>query len=299
MFRGHSAKIMSCKLIFLDVDGTLTLPGENTPPESALNAIQKSKAAGNKIFLCTGRNPDMLLPLLEYNKIFAKSGGLFDGIIASAGGYVSVFNNDNANESILFNLPMSSEQRDMAIDVMHRHGVFCTIEGVTGTWGDENLEEFLKDQPEGNSEIERWRKVLSENLRIRPMSEYDGSPVHKLVIMCREEAQLDEARSLLEKDFKFVIHETPPNLKCINCELINRNFSKGTGVKLIREKFNVDIKDTYGFGDSMNDLDMMNEVGTSVCMENGAEGLKKLVKKICPSIENDGIARAFKDLKLF
>ena len=59
------------KLIFLDIDGTLTQPGENTPPDSAVEAIKKAQARGNKVFLCTGRNPDMLKPLLRYG---------FDGV---------------------------------------------------------------------------------------------------------------------------------------------------------------------------------------------------------------------------
>lgn len=40
------------KLIFLDIDGTLTTPGSNVPPESALRAIRGAQAAGNKVFLC-------------------------------------------------------------------------------------------------------------------------------------------------------------------------------------------------------------------------------------------------------
>ena len=64
------------KLIFLDIDGTLTVPGENVPPESALEAIRKTQEKGNKVFLCTGRNYAMLKPLLKYG---------FDGIVAGAG----------------------------------------------------------------------------------------------------------------------------------------------------------------------------------------------------------------------
>lgn len=60
------------KLIFVDIDGTLTMPGENVPPDSALAAIRKTQELGNKVFLCTGRNPDMLKPLLKYN---------FDGVV--------------------------------------------------------------------------------------------------------------------------------------------------------------------------------------------------------------------------
>lgn len=48
------------KLVFVDIDGTLTPPGENVPPESAVRAIKKAQGNGHKVFLCTGRNMDML-----------------------------------------------------------------------------------------------------------------------------------------------------------------------------------------------------------------------------------------------
>ena len=128
------------KLIFLDIDGTLTVPGENTPPESALEAIRAAQRKGNKVFLCTGRNMDMLSPLLKYG---------FDGVIASSGGYVML------GEEVLYDCPMTQQQRDTALESLHLHGVFCTIEALGGSGGDENMDAFLKDQPEGNSEIER------------------------------------------------------------------------------------------------------------------------------------------------
>ncbi len=34
---------MNRKLIFLDIDGTLTSPGSNIPPESALKAIGEAR----------------------------------------------------------------------------------------------------------------------------------------------------------------------------------------------------------------------------------------------------------------
>ncbi|MBQ0065620.1 MAG: HAD hydrolase family protein, partial [Firmicutes bacterium] len=63
---------MEKKLIFLDIDGTLTVAGENVPPQSALEAIKKTQEKGNLVFLCTGRNLGMLSPLLKYG---------FDGVI--------------------------------------------------------------------------------------------------------------------------------------------------------------------------------------------------------------------------
>ena len=270
------------KLIFLDIDGTLTVAGENTPPDSAIYAIKMAQAKGNKVFLCTGRNLDMLKPLLKYG---------FDGVVGSSGGYVAV------GDEVLFDCPMSNEQRDIALETLHKNGVFCTIEAKDGSWGDDNMDEFLKEQPEGNSEIERWRKALSENLGIKPMKEYDNSPIYKIIMMCTDEKQLDEAKQLLEKDFTFVIQEVKAH-SCINGELVNKKFDKGKGVKLVRDYYGLTDEDTYGFGDSMNDLEMMETVGTSVCMENGADALKKIADLVCPSVSDDGLAKAFSQLGL-
>ena len=63
------------KAVFLDIDGTLTTPGSNVPPASALEAVKKAQEKGHPVFLCSGRNQGMLSPLLKYG---------FDGYIACA-----------------------------------------------------------------------------------------------------------------------------------------------------------------------------------------------------------------------
>ena len=130
------------------------------------------------------------------------------------------------------------------------------------------------------------------------MADYDGSPIYKVVVMCLKEAQLDEARALLEKDFNFVVQELKDRGGIVNGELINRKFNKGQGVECIRERFCAAREDTVGFGDSMNDVEMMQTVGTSVCMANGAEALKKLADLVCPSVSENGLAWAFAKLNL-
>ena len=46
---------MRKKIIFLDVDGTLT-DYENHIPASAAEAIRKARANGHRVYLCTGRS---------------------------------------------------------------------------------------------------------------------------------------------------------------------------------------------------------------------------------------------------
>lgn len=274
---------MNKKLIFLDIDGTLTSPGSNVPPESALEVIRLAREAGHKVFLCSGRNYDMLSPLLKYN--------CFDGAVASSGGYVFY------GDEVLYDCPMTEEQKDTAMRLFKENGVFRTVEAKDGSFCDEGLSDFLNESSGGNSELVRWRKALESDLGIRPMAEYDGRPIYKVVFMCKEASQLAPAIEALEKDFFFLVQDMAA-ANCLNGELVNRKFDKGLGIRRVCEALGYDIADTVGFGDSMNDLEMIETVGTSVCMANGSPNLKKKSQIVCPAVEEDGMAKAFRDLGL-
>lgn len=269
------------KLIFIDIDGTLTVPGENIPPKSALDAIKKTQEKGNKVFLCTGRNPDMLKPLLVYG---------FDGIVGSGGAYVTI------GDKVLTDAPMSDDDREKALESLHRNGVYCTIEAKTGSWCDEGIGEFLSTQSGGNSELQRWRKAIEESLGIKSISEYRNEPIYKVVVICESKSRLEETAKLLEGRYRFILQEAGERI--INGELISVEYDKGKGVRTVADYLNVPIEDTYGFGDSMNDLEMIETVGTSVCMENGAEALKQIADVVCPAVTEDGLAKAFDRLGL-
>ena len=273
---------MNRKLIFLDIDGTLTPPGSNDPPESAVDAIRRAQAVGHKVFLCTGRNPAMLTPLLSLG---------FDGVIASSGGYVTL------GEQVLYDCPMTDVQRETAMRLFAEQGVFRTVEALDGSFCDEGLADFLKESSGGNSELVRWRRALERDLDIRPMAEYDGRPIYKVVFMCREVQQLAPAIEALEQEFFFLVQDMAA-AHCLNGELVNRKFDKGSGVRRIAEALGVPLEDTVGFGDSMNDLEMIQTVGTGVCMANGSPNLKRFSAMVCPAVEDDGLARGFEALGL-
>ena len=69
-------------------------------------------------------------------------------------------------------------------------------------------------------------------------------------------------------------------------------------MRCIAEKLGVPLSETVGFGDSMNDLEMIQTVGLSVCMDNGSPALKECSDLVCPSVERDGLAWAFRHLGL-
>lgn len=278
---------MKTKLIFLDIDGTLLLPGDMAAPDSAVQAIHAAQANGHKVFLCTGRNLRMTAPLLEYG---------FDGYICSAGGYVV------CGGEVLFDCPMDPALRDGIVDCFARHGVACTLEARDRTFGDERMRaHFAQFQAQRGtartSEEERWRRVFSDRLLVSPIEQYAGEPVYKICFRCGEPSQLDEARRRFEPSFVFCVQSLPGE-DGTNGELINRRFDKGSGIRAICAHLGAELADTIGFGDSMNDLEMTSVAGISVCMENGAEELKKRCDRVCPPVDQDGIAREFRALGL-
>ena len=164
------------------------------------------------------------------------------------------------------------------------------------SYSDDNLSEFLAGVEGGNSELVRWREALNRDLGILPVSRYDGAPLYKIVFMCRDRAGIAPAAAALGEDFNFVIQGEVCG--CLNGEMINRKFDKGLGVRIVAEAFGVPLEDTIGFGDSMNDLEMIETVGTSVCMANSSPTLKERSDIVCPSVEEDGLAAAFRQLGL-
>ena len=104
---------MNRKLIFLDIDGTL-VAALSSPTPQVREAIRQARSQGHLVFLCTGRNLPIIGPdILDVG---------FDGIIASAGGYVS------AGDQVLFDSLLPEELVQECLTVFHNHGMFCRIE---------------------------------------------------------------------------------------------------------------------------------------------------------------------------
>lgn len=280
---------MKQKLIFLDIDGTLLPPGEMAVPKSAVDAIHRAQTNGHKVFLCTGRNLRMTEPLFHHG---------FDGFVCSAGGYVG------CDGKILVDLPMEPEQVQGLRDALGRCGAECTLEVRDDTYGGiKMIERFAKLFPKkpgaANSEAERWRKMMEFGMTIRPIEEYHGEPVYKIVFIAPNEECLSEVKRLYEDQFVFCESRLGDEKGgIVNGELINRKFNKGTGIKAVCDFLGCSLEDTIGFGDSDNDLQMTDVVGVSVCMANGSENLKRLCDRICPAVTEDGIAKEFAALGL-
>ena len=212
---------MEQKLIFLDIDGTLTEPGKNVPPLSAVEAVRRAREKGHKVVLCSGRNYVMLFPVLEFG---------FDGLIASAGGYIEY------GGQVVYDCPMTKEQQDRVLDVFKESGIYRTIGGKNNSYTDEGFKEFLAGdaQSKANSELLRWRIQIENELGIRPMSEYDGEPIYGMAFMSRGADRLKRPMEVLQDDFDFCI-QGEDACGIVNGELASKAFNKGKAVERLCE----------------------------------------------------------------
>lgn len=272
------------RLIFLDIDGTLTEGGTNDPPASALEAVRQARAGGHLVALCSGRNLGMLSPVFSYG---------FDGAVCSAGGYIFW------GDKVLYDCPMTEEQRVRVMDVFARNRVARVAETRDNSYVDQSFSRQAAGSAgeEDNSELIRWRRRLEENLGALPMDAYDGAPLYKLVFMCLDPAALEEPRRMLEAEFQFCIQGVN-RFGLLNGELINRRFNKGAAIRRVCAHLGIPLADTVAFGDSMNDVEMLETAGLGVCMGNGSGELKKRAKAVCPPIGEDGLYRGFQQCGL-
>lgn len=269
---------MDKKLIFLDIDGTL-VAALSAPSPKVCRAIRQARAKGHLAFLCTGRN----LPIIGRDILDIG----FDGVIASAGAYVSV------GDQVLLDSLLPEEVVQDCLSVFHGLGMFCRIETPEGIYTDPQMEALLRDiSPDPrNSELIRMQKELESGLAIRKYEEYPRQGAYKLCFTSRDLESVGRAQAILGDRFDFVVHPYGESTACFNGEIIPRGVDKGRGIELVCRRFGASPADAIAFGDSMNDAAMLERAGVSVAMGNACDELKALADVVCEDVAHDGVYR--------
>lgn len=80
-----------------------------------------------------------------------------------------------------------------------------------------------------------------------------------------------------------------------NCfEVVDARISKATGIQALCEQLHLSVDEVLAFGDSGNDVEMLQMCGIGVCMGNGNEQAKQVADAVTLSNEEDGIAAYLK-----
>lgn len=280
--------MMKKKIVFLDIDGTLALPSGEVS-EYVQEAITKVRKNGHYVFLCTGRNRAGIKNLMSIG---------FDGAICSAGGYIEI-ENRKIYESFL-----NEDDVYEARSIFENHHVLYNLEATHVTFSDDQLNElFVRGLISGkviNSEMQRIMNEQKEKFNLRDIKEYDKNPIpiHKICFIAENHDSLEAIKKQLSHKYNFIVHDLFTT-DTINGEIIIKGTNKGNAVRQVVEELGLSIEDTICFGDSMNDLEMIQACHYSVVMQNGVNELKKIASTVCESVQEDGVAHEMKRMGLF
>lgn len=271
------------KILFFDIDGTLAYPRQ-APSPATVDAIRQARKNGHMAFISTGRTSDSI------PEAVARIG--FDGGIFSAGGEI--------------HLPHATLTHCIREDVLarilaclKRHPVFYALETADGRFHSENAREMLlqTDMTGIRGEALSLTEEILFDAAMRPMSEYRQQGVFKITYHCpKDTAPLLSAE--LAGIAKTVAFGDFPELPMALGEISDPTVNKGRAIQDICRYFSMSTGDCIAFGDSMNDVEMLEAAGIGVAMGNAAPQVKAQADMVCDRCECDGVAKALRELKL-
>lgn len=74
--------------------------------------------------------------------------------------------------------------------------------------------------------------------------------------------------------------------------------TKGNALAWCSEKMGFRMADTAAFGDSLNDVSMLEAAGTGVAMGNAREDVKERIGRVCRTNQEDGVAKYIEEIIL-
>ncbi len=269
------------KILFIDIDGTL-VDYENRLPASAVKAIRMARAAGHRVYLCSGRSK-------AENKQEIWDIGL-DGYIGGNGSYV-----ESDGEVVMHQL-VTPEQCRRIVDWLHSRKLEFYLESNSGLYGSENFRQ-------------RAVPVMKEYCRRKGKADADqASPdtVFPTMIygadLYRDDVNkvsyiLDSYQDFLDAREQF------PDLQngtwggagetALFGDLGVKGITKAHAVEVLLKHLNARQEDTIAFGDAAVDIPMFEVCAQSCCMGSGGDGAKAAAGYVTTAVEEDGLYNAF------
>jgi len=277
------------KIIFLDVDGTL-VDYENNLPESAVEAIQNARKNGHRVYISTGRSKAEV-----YQNLWDIG---FDGMIGGNGSYVE----DHGH--VIMHQLITKEQCIRVVDWLQMRGLEFYLESNNGLFASPHFEaqaervvqEYSRRKGKANANRAMVRTVFPDMI-------FGGE-------LYRDD--LNKVSFILPKQQAFQVYleakEAFPDLKAgtwggdgekaLFGDLGVKDINKANAIQHLLDYLKADVTDTIAFGDAKIDIPMLEFCAYGVAMGNGGTEIKEMADYITEDVENDGIWKAFKYLKL-
>ncbi|KOO41954.1 hydrolase Cof [Priestia koreensis] len=247
---------MMKKIVFFDLDGTL-LTHQKTILESTKQAIRLLKENGVYVAIATGRVPTTFQWIREELDI--------ESYVSINGQYV-VFEGKEIYENPV-DKQWLHELTQRATEKGHAVG-YCNHEHV-------------KVNEPGNPNIENSYAHLDINYPEIDGTLYQRAPIYQAHLYCdraSEKWYVDQYPA-----YKFV------RWGDYALDVLPAGGSKAVGIQQMLKQVGIKLENSYAFGDALNDIEMLETVGTGIAMGNGVPEAKKAADMVTTSCDEDGI----------
>ena len=275
--------LVSKKIIFLDIDGTLTGYDGWIPP-SVITACREARRRGHLLYICSGR------PQLMINKEILDIG--FDGVISAGGAYIEAGNNIILNAMI----PIETVKNITSYLNLHNCGFLLEKNDIvfSNTYLVTHWENIIKCNQSLQTDIkfiDFIAKITKNQLPENPgIYHYEG--VNKMVFIENDNVSFDVIQQALGNTCE-IFRGSVPFCGNKGGEIGPPGIHKGSAVERIAEYHGIPLADTIAFGDSDNDRKMIERVGIGIAMGNASPDLKTIADDVTSSFDADGIYNGF------
>lgn len=252
--------------VFFDFDGTLVDEREKiySPTETTLNSIKELRKNNYMIGLATGRSK-CYIPETTID---------FDCYVTSNGAFASV------DEKVVFNDLISDDDLKSLINFFEERDMgYMTENQEKCYYGKTGQQQFIE-----------MMEVFNMNMDcFYPIPDGKKIEVNKLMFNYINEADAHELIDTFREKYLIAMHRSNPS-----GDLVKSYISKATGIEHVIKEFDLDISDTFAFGDGENDFEMLGAVGHGITMGVHAKKLEKVAEHITDTVVNEGVTKGLR-----
>ncbi|MDD2561115.1 MAG: Cof-type HAD-IIB family hydrolase [Eubacteriales bacterium] len=263
------------RLIAADMDGTL-LNEHSLVSRRTAGAIRAARRKGIQFAACTGRFPD------NASMVMLDAG--IEGPIISLNGCVIY---DKPLGNILTEHVMLKITAQCAIDVLEslNEGYFIFAKNAVFARYEKNRHHSETDFVDRKEIKDRVKYYYGREACLDAVKH----PIYKFYVYHSEGGHsLGEIREALDCVPTHSLTQSSAN----NIEIMPSNISKGTGLRDLAERLEIEPENILALGDQLNDVPMLEFAGISVAMGNAAQAVKDTAVHLTASNMDDGVAEA-------
>ena len=259
-------------LLFFDIDGTI-FDDDRRLPASVKPAMEAARSNGHRIVINTGRTLCNLDHRLDDFPL--------DGWIMGCG--TRLIWQGETLQSMEYDPEKSMRLRDLFREMKMPVVYEC------------DTAMYFDPENSAHPAVPGFRNWAETHGICRDIT--DGDPEFRAVKMFGF-AEAGRIAQMKEKTAALGMPYTAINRWPEGWEIVPAGYSKGKGIDLLRERLGVKTEECYAFGDSRNDLTMLEHAGHSIAMGNATDDVKAVCSYVTDRPENDGIEKAMKHFGL-